>query len=120
MNTTYVSTKDVKSILAATFPDYRKKQVGIDASGKCAFFDLNWSGGTRSQYVACTLAGKTLGSASNYNAMAPWDPRQIEGQTVDIPPGCCIVRAGTFCGKPSTATIYVNPADMPKLLPQAS
>ena len=114
---TYVPRKSVQTILNATFPNYRKVKVAIQANGKCHFSDLNWSGGSRSEYRSCTLDGRSLASMANYNQMAPWDPRQIEGQSVDIPRGACIVSAGTFCGKPATAVIHVHPDDMAKLLP---
>ena len=30
--------------------------------------------------------------------------------------GFVLIQAGTFCGKAATASVYVNPANMPKLL----
>lgn len=113
------SPKDFAAIIKATFPDYRGKKITIDTSGRVHFYDLNWIGGTRSEFKACTLGGQPLGSSARYNAMAPWDPQQIEGKSVDVPQGCVMVRGGYFCGKPSMLTITCNPADMPKLLPSS-
>lgn len=109
--------KPVSRLIAATFPDYRRQKISINSSGRCTFLDLNWSGGTRSQYKGATLAGESTGSLDRFNAMAPWDIRQIEGQTIDIPPGHCVIRGGFSCGKASLLTIYVNAADVPKYLP---
>jgi hypothetical protein len=33
-----------------------------------------------------------------------------------LPEGFALVKAGTFCGKPSTAHVYLNPANMPLYL----
>lgn len=114
---TRIPAKSVKHIIAATFPNYRKREVAIDCSGSVTFHDLNWSGGTRAQYKSCSLDGRTGNSLAKYNQMAPWDPRQIEGQTIPIPQGLAVVSAGDFCGKPATMVIHIHPADMPKLLP---
>jgi hypothetical protein len=112
--------ESIALLVKATFPNYKRKQVSINASGRVTFQDLNWSGGTRSEYIGATLRGNQTGNLSRFNAMAPWDIRQIEGQSIDIPQGHCVIRSGYFCGKTSILTIYVNPADMPKLLPQST
>jgi hypothetical protein len=109
--------KEFATIIAATFPDYRRKKVWLKPTGRVTFSDLNWSGGTRMEYRACTIDGQPLGSAARFNAMAPWDPQQIEGKTIEVPPGAVMVSAGHFCGKASVLSITCNPADMPKLLP---
>ncbi len=111
-----VDAKLFKAILNATAPGYRKRFVYIDAKEVVELQDLNWSGGTRSQYRGCTLDGRPTGNADKQNQVAPWDQIYGERARVPIPPGMVLVRSGHFCGKVSTATIYVNPADMPKLL----
>ena len=115
---TYVPTKTVRHVINATFPEYRKQKVAIDCNGSVTFHDLNWSGGSRTEYRSATLDGRSGNSMANYNAMAPWR-NPAEGQTILIPPGCCIVSAGFFCGKPATAVIYINRVDMPQLLPDS-
>jgi hypothetical protein len=35
-----------------------------------------------------------------------------------LPEGFALVSAGTFCGKPGTAKIYFNPANLSKYLPE--
>jgi hypothetical protein len=116
-NSVELSPKDVAQIIRATFPAYRKRKVWVRATESVTLLDLNWSGGTRSEYRACTLDGKALGNTDKYNAMAPWDARQIEGVSLPIMPGACVVRGGHFCGKESVLTIYVHPSDMPRYLP---
>ena len=107
----------VAAIVKATFPSYKRKKVYIRASETVMFQDLNWSGGTRSEYRACTLDGQPAGSMDRYHALAPWDSRQVEGQSVPVPAGMIVVRGGHFCGKESILCLHVNPADMPRYLP---
>jgi hypothetical protein len=107
----------IARIVKATFPSYKRKKVMVRAAKSVELQDLNWSGGTRSEYRACTIDGRELGDSAKFNAMAPWDRRNPEGQSVPIPAGAVMVRGGYFCGKESLLCIYVNPADMPKYLP---
>jgi len=106
--------KEFKVILSAV--GYRRRTVWIEASENVTTRGLNWDGGSRSEYTALTLQGKRVGDMSKYNMMAPW-ANPGEGAKLPIPPGVVVVKHGFFCGKPSHATIYVNPADMPALLP---
>lgn len=108
----------IVAIVRATFPHYRRKTVYVRASETIQFQDLNWSGGTRSEYRACTVNGQAAGSMDRYHQYAPWDARQVEGKEIPIPPGMIVVRGGHFCGKESILTLHVNPADMPKYLPK--
>ena len=117
--TNWPKDRGIALIVKATFPSYKRKKVLVRASETITFSDLNWSGGTRLEYRACTLAGHELGSMDKYHAYAPWDPRQVEGQSVPIPVGSVVVRGGYFCGKESLLTIHVHPADMPKYLARA-
>ena len=110
----------ISHIVAATFPSYRRRKVIIRAAESVTLSDLNWFGGTRSEYNTCTIDGQPVGTSAKYNAMSPWDTRQIEGRELPIPQGMIVVRGGHFCGKESLLTIYVNPADMPRYLPAAT
>lgn len=108
---------DVAPLVAATFPTYKGRTFRVRAATEIRLDDLNWSGGTRSQYRACTLSGQPLGSADRYNAMAPWDRNQIEGQTLPIAPGAVVVEHTIFCGTDTGILIIIHPDDMPKFLP---
>lgn len=99
---------------------YRKRKVWVRPASKVTLSDLNWSGGTRSEYRAFAIGGTVqLGSMARWNQVHPWD-NAAEGKSIEIPAGAIVVRTGHFCGKESMATIYVNPADMPRLLPQTT
>ena len=110
----WAKDRGLAAVVQATFPQYKRKKVYVRAAESVTFYDINWSGGTRSEYRACTLDGQQLGSLDRYHALAPWDPRQIEGKTVPVPAGAVVVRGGYFCGKESILTLHVNPADMPR------
>lgn len=115
------SDPSIRAIIAATFPTYRRKTVQVEVAESVTFYDLNWSGGTRAEYAACTMPvgaweSRALGSSANWHRAAPW-ANKAEGATVPTMPGSVIVKGGDFCGKPAMLRIYVNPADMPRLLP---
>jgi hypothetical protein len=114
--TAWQKEPSIAAIVRATFPSYRRKKVYIKASETVSLQDLNWSGGTRSEYRACTINGQWTGSTANYHVCPPW-ANPAEGQEIPIPPGMIVVRGGHFCGKESALTLHVNPADMPKYLP---
>lgn len=96
---------------------YRKLRVYVRASEFVTLMDLNWSGGTKSEYHTFQIDGaKPLGSTERYSRIHPAN-NYAEGVRVPIPRGAIVVETGFFCGKESTATIYINPADMPLLIP---
>ena len=109
----YRDAKEFKSILRHI--NYRKRQVAIRAAEYVTLNNLNWDGGSRNSYAAFTLDGAPLGNADKHHAPAPWE-NAAEGARVLVPQGACLVQYGTFCGKDATAYIYVNPADMPRVL----
>lgn len=111
---TRVNSKDIKDIIAATFPDFKGRKVSISSRGKVTFVDLNWSGGRRSEYVACTIEGKPLASMAKHNATAPW-LNKAEGATIDIPDGALVVELARE-GSKQFLYLHANPANMPKLL----
>lgn len=121
MNIIKASSKDfsIKRIIKATFPDYKKHNVTIWPQKTVTLHDLNWSGGTKQEYRACTLDGKSIESKYDMGKPAPWN-NQFEGLTIDIPENVAIVCHGFFCGNPSTMAIYVNPENMAKLLPEVT
>lgn len=92
----------------------RKRKVFVKAAEKVRFTGLNWSGGSRSEYSAVNLHnGQSV--SPNMSQEHPWF-NPFEGKEVSVPEGVAIVEHGHFCGKPMTIKIYVNPANMPKLL----
>ena len=107
--------KQFKDIIKATFPDYRKRTVVIAPREKVTFHDVNWSGGTRSEYRACSIDGKRAEKTPHMGLNAPWN-NPYSGLTIDLPVNTVIVEGGYFCGKKRQLYIYVHPANMPLLL----
>ena len=107
------ASKNFKTIIKATFPNYRKRSVYIQQSDNITLYDLNWSGGTKSEYRACTIDGRPIENKVNLGGPAPWD-NPYEGKKINIPPGCVVVEGGHFCGKERMLYINFNPVDMPK------
>jgi hypothetical protein len=112
----HVTGDMVAPMIRATFPSYKGKKFQVVAAESVTLHDLNWSGGSRCQYRACTLAGAPLGNADKFNAMAPWE-NPAEGQSLPIAPGACVVQHTLFCGSDLGLRIYVHPSDMAPLLP---
>lgn len=101
----------IAAIVRATFPEYKRKKVYVYSRDSVTLTDLNWSGGTRSEYRTCTLAGEAIGSTEKYAQLAPWN-NFAEGKTIPIPPGFVVVRGGHFLGKPSILSLYINPSNL--------
>jgi hypothetical protein len=112
----YVTGDMVAPIVRGSFPAYRGKKFQVEATETVTLRDLNWSGGTRSEYRVCTIDGQPIGSTAKFAAMAPWD-NPAEGATMPIVPGTAVVEHIMFCGSDLGLRIYVHPADMAPLLP---
>ena len=112
-----IPTKQAKAIVKATFSDYRKRKVIVKVTDKVRFSDLNWSGGTRSEYRACDINGKPIDASVSMNGPAPWN-NPFEGLEIDLPENAVIVEGGYFCGKARTLYINIHPANVPKLIPE--
>jgi hypothetical protein len=111
-----IEAKRVRNIIEATFPDNHKRSVYVNV-GSVYLCGLNWSGGTKREYRACTIDGKAIENKYDMGAPAPWN-NPFEGKRIDVPEGVAVVEGGYFCGKKSTLRITVNAANMPKLLPE--
>lgn len=110
-----VRKPDVAPLVTATFPDYTGRKFRVEAVESVLFSDLNYSGGTRNQFRACTIDGQSIESKFNLNQPPPW-ANPFEGKRVELPAGAVVVEHSMFCGKDCGLTIYVNPADMPRTL----
>jgi len=129
------SDRTIKAIVLAAFPSYRKRSAGLStfaSSGQ----NINsyWDGGSRDEYAIVDLS--TMTKAPMPTVGHPYF--EVKGAGVptgedqyvivdhvgnvtlkSLPQGYVLVRAGTFCGKPSTAHVYAHASDLTKLLPAA-
>ena len=111
MDSLKVTRKQAKPILDATFPTYNGRKVTLRFCETMRLFDLNWSGGTRSQYAFISSTGDTY--LPSYRAIPPWDNKD-EGATVTLQLGLAVVEHSIFCGKDCGITIYLHPGNLPK------
>ncbi len=104
-----IDTITAKSVplVKKLFPSYRKKNVFLTAATGVNLTDLNWSGGSRSEYTVVDLDTGVMSGVGDHMA-APWDNAD-ENRRVNITPRQIIVKTGMFCGKPSTMSITVHP-----------
>lgn len=111
-SSTTVPTKSIPFV-KTLFPGYRKREIRVIVSDSVTLHDLNWSGGTRSEYIMVDLRRKTttgIGSKS----VSPWDNKD-EGRTIQIPEGHAVVQIGYFCGKQSMMRITFHPSVSPTI-----
>lgn len=133
---TLKSSPGLKRVLAAAFPNYKKRNAFVSAfSDRGQNINSYWDGGSRSEHAIVELATlklKALPTRTHpFFDLAGRGVANVEDNfvTIDhvgnvtlkaIPPGFVLVTAGTFCGKPATAHFHFHPADMPKYLTAAS
>lgn len=114
---TLAANRDVQRVIKSAAPDYRKRDARIMPTATVTLANTYWDGGSRCEYTAVELATGRVSAAPQY--APPQFGGPASAPVVSIPAGIAIVQTGTFCGKPATATVYVNPADVAHMLPAA-
>lgn len=123
---------EIKAIVTAAFPGYKKHKAWLRTMGPSGQgINSYWDGGSRAEYALVDLAtGRRVALPTNTHpyfdiARAGLAGAEDSAVVVDhrgnvtlkiLPEGIALVQAGTFCGKPATATVILNPANMAKLL----
>jgi len=122
------SAPEVKRLILRANPDYRKRQAVVATFPESGGVYVNsyWDGGTKDEFAVVhieTLAMLSLPTSSHpYFDIAR---HGIQGENAAVvvdhygnvtlktlPDGYALVRTGWFCGKPSTATVYVLPGNL--------
>jgi hypothetical protein len=106
---------ELARIVRAADGAYRKTKARLVINPTCTLYGTYWDGGSRTTYTAVNLA--TMRAASAEQFAPPQFGGPAAAPTVDIPEGIAIVATGVFCGKPATASVYINPANAARLLP---
>lgn len=123
---------EIRKLVRIAFPDYRKLRASINVFPECGInINSYWGGGSRDEYAIVELSTMTRkalptsthpyfdiarhGLANRSNAVLETDHAGNVTLKV-LPENFALVCAGTFCGKPATASVYLSPANMPKLL----
>lgn len=126
------SAPDIRRVVLSAFPSYRKHNAYISVFGEHGkTINSYWDGGSRDEYAVVELStGKRHalptqshpyfnivrnGAANTEDANVSVD--HVGNVTLKhLPEGFVLVQAGTSCGKPATAHLYVPPENMAKLL----
>ena len=87
----------------------RKRSCMVSFTEKVAYSDTFWDGGSRSQYTAVELA--TLKTVHGPQFAPPEFGGPRSELIVPLPRGFCIVKHGTFMGKPAIPHIHIRPDD---------
>jgi hypothetical protein len=109
---------ELAKLIRAADSTYKKRTAYVHVRADVTLSGTYWDGGSRSTYHAVNLATRKVSAAPQYSPPQFGGP--IADPTVSIPAGAAIVRTGTFCGKPATAAVYLNPADVSHLLSGAA
>ena len=109
MNTVKISRKQAQPILSQSFPDYTGRKITVRFTETVGFYNLNWDGGSKNEFVAIAADGRH----EELTVAAPWnEPR--EGRRVAIPQDVLIVEHTYFCGQDAGITIYAHPCHAPR------
>lgn len=106
---------EVRRLIQAADPSYKRHTAMVFVRDRITLNDTFWDSGTRYTYTAVHILTKRAGGAPQYDPPQFGGPR--EAPTVSIPEGVAIVKTGTFCGKTAEAYVYVQEANLTKLLP---
>jgi hypothetical protein len=127
------SAPEVKRVILTAFPSYRKMTAFLSPWPGSMNINSYWDGGSRDEYAIVELATmqrKPMPTSTHpYFDVARYGLANKDNGVVEtdhvgnitlklLPEGFALVAAGTFCGKPMTANVYVNPANLAKLLPE--
>lgn len=123
---------EVKAIVTAGFPSYRKLSASISPFGSGVRINSYWDGGSRSEFAIVDMTtGRRMPlptsthpyfDVARHGAVNVDSPHlaidHVGNATLKVlPEGFALVEAGTFCGKAATAHVYLNDANLTKFLP---
>ena len=122
---------EVMRIIKAAFPGYKKHSAYLSEFGFGVTINSFWDGGSKAFFVLIDLA--TLQTKELPTASHPYfDLQSASGENQDVivergcvtlkrlPEGIALVEGGTFCGKQATAHVYLNPANLTKMLAEVA
>lgn len=106
---------ELMRVIRAADSTYRKHKAIVNAYPSIELSGTYWDGGSRSTYTAVNLTTFKSSAAAQYAPAQVGGPR--ETPRCDIPEGVAIVKTGVFCGRTAAATVFLNPANAARLLP---
>lgn len=131
---TLKTAPELKRAILAGFPSYKKLRAYLSAFPQSGMtINSFWDGGSRDEFAVIELATnrrKNLPASSHpyFDVQAKGIAGESEHVAIDargcitlkvLPEGFALISCGIFCGKPATAHVYLNPANLAKMLPAA-
>lgn len=121
----YVESKlpEIKRIIEASGVRGKQGDVVVDVFHGPRTVNSYWDGGSKDEFAIVDLDS---GKAWNVPTTHPYFDRRPDGERCgnlelrELPPNCCLVQGGTFCGKPATYRIHLREENLAKLLPAPS
>jgi hypothetical protein len=104
---------ELKKIVVAAKPDYRKKNVIIHVVTELELFNQR---SIASMNDSSSWSDYTAVNLTTLKAIAAVD-MGLNTPNFKLPKDICIVSTGYFCGKKATASIYFHPDNVAKLIP---
>lgn len=101
----HITLKDHPKIAALVRLVSRKHKAFVRRQDFVSLDGTSWDGGSRNSYYKVHIGSQVI------EAMPHSAPVQFGGTVpapLHIEPGYAILEAGTFCGRPSTPTIYLR------------
>jgi hypothetical protein len=115
MNRIEVETKELPTSIKRIIGSARSVSVVIQQPGDAiTITSQQWDGGSRDLWTAVVLSGGEAPVVDD----RPWPHNMHQIGSVQLQPGCVMVRTGTFCGKPSHPTVYALAGDVSPMLPE--
>ena len=96
------------AIIKKVLPNYRKRTAIMNYQDSVEFHGRYWDGGSRTVWYI--LRGNLVDQVPSRNDY-PFTAKELEVDLVNPNDGgvsVIVVSAGTFCGKPATACLYIN------------
>ena len=131
---TLKTAPELKRVITAGFPSYKKLRAYLSTFPEHGMgINSYWDGGSRDEFAIVelsTLRRKNLptsshpyfdiarhGIAGESEVIAVTHAGNVTLKT--LPEGFALVSCGVFCGKTATAHVYLNSANLAKMLPAA-
>ena len=108
-------TKQITDMVRVAFPRYKGRKYRIDNSGRPVNITSYWSHGSRDYFAIVDLETKKVLPVPQNGTVFDGGPIASDG--VVVPPGYVIIEHSIAMGKDFGMTIYVDPNNATKFLP---
>lgn len=108
-----ITDPTIRKIVRACYPNWKGRKIKIEPATRYYMSDY-WSEGSRNYVMAYHLES---GATKHPSRMATNPYNDVAHAEVQIPEGIALVENAIFSGKDMGIRIYVNPANLAKLLP---